>query len=175
MAGGQILAFPIDFDRRPYNTLALPCECVICVIPADTPLYCENNTAYLLHQVDTFGKCGHFDLLVRKNTSTNARLISMIESGDTSRPTTTASSDLEEFGLVHLLSCVFTTEGVSLLNAEVLDECAAKSQQKWCHCHQSRVGLLRNKLMSYQRHKMVARSSSQGDKAASSNNGSRAK
>jgi len=29
VAGGQILAFPIDFDRRPYNTLALPCECVI--------------------------------------------------------------------------------------------------------------------------------------------------
>ena len=27
--GGQILAFPIDIDRRPYNTLALPCECVI--------------------------------------------------------------------------------------------------------------------------------------------------
>ena len=26
---GHILAFPIDFDRRPYNTLALPCECVI--------------------------------------------------------------------------------------------------------------------------------------------------
>ena len=29
MAGGQILAFPIDIGRRPYNTLALPCECVI--------------------------------------------------------------------------------------------------------------------------------------------------
>ena len=29
MAGGQILAFPIDIDRRLYNTLALPCECVI--------------------------------------------------------------------------------------------------------------------------------------------------
>ena len=28
-AGGQILHFPIDFDRRPYNTLALPCECVM--------------------------------------------------------------------------------------------------------------------------------------------------
>ena len=28
MARGQILAFPIDIDRRPYNTLALPCECV---------------------------------------------------------------------------------------------------------------------------------------------------
>jgi len=23
------LPFSIDFDRRPYNTLALPCECVI--------------------------------------------------------------------------------------------------------------------------------------------------
>ena len=29
VAGGQILAFPIDIDRRPYNTLALLCECVI--------------------------------------------------------------------------------------------------------------------------------------------------
>jgi len=29
VAGGQILAFPIDNDRRPYNTLALPCECVM--------------------------------------------------------------------------------------------------------------------------------------------------
>jgi len=29
VTGGQILAFPIDIDRRPYNTLALPCECVI--------------------------------------------------------------------------------------------------------------------------------------------------
>ena len=29
MAGGQILTFPIDIDRRPYNTLTLPCECVI--------------------------------------------------------------------------------------------------------------------------------------------------
>ena len=27
--GGQISPFPIDFHRRPYNTLALPCECVI--------------------------------------------------------------------------------------------------------------------------------------------------
>ena len=29
VVGGQILAFPIDIDRRPYNTLALPCECVM--------------------------------------------------------------------------------------------------------------------------------------------------
>ena len=29
VVGGPILAFPIDFDRRLYNTLALPCGCVI--------------------------------------------------------------------------------------------------------------------------------------------------
>jgi len=29
-AGGQISRFPIDFHRRPYNTLALLCERVIC-------------------------------------------------------------------------------------------------------------------------------------------------
>ena len=29
VAGGQISPSPIDFHRRPYNTLALPCECVI--------------------------------------------------------------------------------------------------------------------------------------------------
>jgi len=29
--GGQISPSPIDFYRRPYNTLALPCEPVICL------------------------------------------------------------------------------------------------------------------------------------------------
>ena len=32
VAGGQISPSPIDFHRRPYNTLALPCERVICGI-----------------------------------------------------------------------------------------------------------------------------------------------
>jgi len=31
VVGGQSLAFSIDLLRRPYNTLALPCECVIFV------------------------------------------------------------------------------------------------------------------------------------------------
>jgi len=31
VAGGQSLPFSIDFDRRLYNTLALPCECVILI------------------------------------------------------------------------------------------------------------------------------------------------
>ena len=29
LARGRISRFPIDLRRRPYNTLALPCECVI--------------------------------------------------------------------------------------------------------------------------------------------------
>jgi len=29
VAGGQISPSAIDFHRRPYNSLALPCECVI--------------------------------------------------------------------------------------------------------------------------------------------------
>jgi len=36
LAGGQISPFPIDFDRRPYNTLALPCECVIYLLTYTT-------------------------------------------------------------------------------------------------------------------------------------------
>ena len=31
VAGGQISPSPTDFHRRPYNTLALPCERVISV------------------------------------------------------------------------------------------------------------------------------------------------
>ena len=27
---GQISRFSIDFRRHPYNTLALPCQCVMC-------------------------------------------------------------------------------------------------------------------------------------------------
>ena len=31
VVAGQISAFPIDFDGRPYNTLTLPCERVIII------------------------------------------------------------------------------------------------------------------------------------------------
>ena len=31
VVGGQILAFSIDLLCRPYNTLALPCECVMTI------------------------------------------------------------------------------------------------------------------------------------------------
>jgi len=36
MAQGQIFPSPIDFHRRPYNTLALPCERVIVFDPLFT-------------------------------------------------------------------------------------------------------------------------------------------
>ena len=32
VAGGQISPSPIDFHRRPYNTLALPCERVMILV-----------------------------------------------------------------------------------------------------------------------------------------------
>ena len=32
VVGGQILGFSIDSRRRPYNALALPCECVIVIL-----------------------------------------------------------------------------------------------------------------------------------------------
>ena len=31
VARGRISGFPIDLRRRPYNTIALPCECVMTV------------------------------------------------------------------------------------------------------------------------------------------------
>jgi len=44
---GRISSFPIDLLRRPYNTLALPCECVI--IPVQDGANIVNvNTFYEL-------------------------------------------------------------------------------------------------------------------------------
>ena len=45
-AEGQILPFPIDFDGRPYNTLTLPCERVICIF-----LDCSDTVLTLLLSV----------------------------------------------------------------------------------------------------------------------------
>jgi len=48
VAGGQISPSPIDFYRRPYNTLALPCERVIgvaeCMVSIRSP-FCGYNLA----------------------------------------------------------------------------------------------------------------------------------
>ena len=46
VAGGQISASPIDFHRRPYNTLALPCERVISTYC--TLAYCRLNIKHNL-------------------------------------------------------------------------------------------------------------------------------
>ena len=36
VAGGQIFSSPIEFHRRPYNTLALPCERVMVLLTVPT-------------------------------------------------------------------------------------------------------------------------------------------
>jgi len=53
VAGGQSLPFSIDFDRRPYNTLALPCECVILEMVQDRDIVTmfHNVTMSLSHTV----------------------------------------------------------------------------------------------------------------------------
>jgi len=41
--GGQISPSPIDFHRRPYNTLALPCERVIYLLGIKTSNLCRSS------------------------------------------------------------------------------------------------------------------------------------
>ena len=43
VAGGQISPSPIDFHRRPYNTLALPCERVIDVLSGKIYVWVEQR------------------------------------------------------------------------------------------------------------------------------------
>ena len=43
VAMGRISRFPIDLRRRPYNTLALSCECVIVCTVRDETTQSENN------------------------------------------------------------------------------------------------------------------------------------
>ena len=44
VAGGQISPSPIDFHRRPYNTLALPCERVMVTIQPAMEIICNLHT-----------------------------------------------------------------------------------------------------------------------------------
>jgi len=40
VARGRISRFPFDLRRRPYNTLALPCECDLLGVPAPVHKEC---------------------------------------------------------------------------------------------------------------------------------------
>ena len=40
------MPFSIDFDRRPYNTLALPCECVMIVRTSHVRFYVSDEILY---------------------------------------------------------------------------------------------------------------------------------
>ena len=81
-AGGQILPFPTDFDRRPYNTLALPCECVIYIIfitngsrksekQGGTTCTTENATVRGDSFQRTWIKCGVFEKRTKRLCSGN--------------------------------------------------------------------------------------------------------
>ena len=47
VAGGQISPSPIDFHRRPYNTLALPCERVMVLDKSGAPHVIQSFTKYV--------------------------------------------------------------------------------------------------------------------------------
>ena len=46
VAGGGSLPFSIDFGRRPYNTVALPCECVIPFIDKNITIKLSDTEAF---------------------------------------------------------------------------------------------------------------------------------
>jgi len=51
--GGRICRFPIDLRRRPYNTLALPCECVIVYCVSETGIEAINARACISLRLST--------------------------------------------------------------------------------------------------------------------------
>jgi len=50
VVAGQILAFPIDFAGRPYNTLTLPCERVIAI--SSSAFFMHTDVAILFLQLN---------------------------------------------------------------------------------------------------------------------------
>ena len=62
MARGRISHSPIDLRRRPYKTLALPCECVIKKAGMDTGIVTRAKMAYALCR-------GHVNFAICTNAS----------------------------------------------------------------------------------------------------------
>jgi len=60
--GDQILGFSIDSRRRPYNTVALPCECVMFV-------FCDDVAVIILCGSDNFVR--QFMLAAHRNSMTS--------------------------------------------------------------------------------------------------------
>ena len=50
VVAGQILAFPIDFAGRPYNTLTLPCERVI----TEVSIRCQKNPEVGIRRIPAY-------------------------------------------------------------------------------------------------------------------------
>ena len=50
VARGRISRFPIDLRRRPYNTLALPCECVMATAHTTHGASTPGHPAVIVHK-----------------------------------------------------------------------------------------------------------------------------
>ena len=69
VARGRISRFPIDLRRRPYNTVALPCECVIFHTPVaqyslfmlKLPVSTNQPTNIHAHNIRTYNQILHGD------------------------------------------------------------------------------------------------------------------
>ena len=61
---GRISRFPIDLRRRPYNTLALPCECVTVQIPLLSVIHGRYNVRPMVTFPVTAECCGFCSISV---------------------------------------------------------------------------------------------------------------
>jgi len=97
---------------------------LMCVIPAttSTSLF-EGSMVHLLHQVDTYGRAGHFDLLLRKDAPPSSRLTKLMAVllSDVQAPAELL--DDREPSLVQLLSDIFISPTQPSLTAEMPTEC----------------------------------------------------
>ena len=62
------MAFPFDFDRRPYNTLALPCECVIYFLNLSRINKLRFPTSIKYKKIGKDRECGSGDMLADRQT-----------------------------------------------------------------------------------------------------------
>jgi len=113
VASGRISRFPIDLRRRPYNTLALPCECV----NADGDFQYFGLSAV---DIDTDIVVGGTAILYRK---TLASQITVIDS-DESRITCIQINT--EHGPLLLLNVYMPTNYGDEASLELYRECLAK-------------------------------------------------
>jgi len=102
--------FKIFVQSRDRSKFAL-----MSVLPGTTTSYFEGNAVHLLHQVDTYGRSGHFYLLLKRDTPPNSLITEVAQNFDVSA----GFSDARELTLVQLLSDVFAVPSQPSSIAEI--------------------------------------------------------